>query len=197
MYISKEIPQMSIEKKSDINRLEEPAWFAMSATFGRELKAKTFLESKQVKCFVPMRYEIVKDKTQGKIRKLVPAINNLIFVYTTKERIQALKSVAEYLQYLTKPVGGRNIPIIVPEYQMQQFMTVCDTYNENLVYLSPNEINLKEGTPVKIIGSEFDGIEGTFVKVNKSRKKRVVVMIQGLTAVMIAEFEDGYLQVLE
>lgn len=80
---------------------------------------------------------------------------------------------------------------------MQQFMTVCDTYNENLVCLSPNEINLKEGTPVKIIGSEFDGIEGTFVKVNKSRKKRVVVMIQGLTAVMIAEFEDGYLQVLE
>ena len=80
---------------------------------------------------------------------------------------------------------------------MQQFMTVCDTYNENLVYLSPNEVNLKEGTPVKIIGSEFDGIEGTFVKVNKSRKKRVVVMIQGLTAVMIAEFEDGYLKVLE
>lgn len=188
---------MPTEKKSDINRLEEPAWFAMSATFGRELKAKTFLESKQVKCFVPMRYEIVKDKTQGKIRKLIPAINNLIFVYTTKERIQALKSVAEYLQYLTKPVGGKNIPITVPEYQMQQFMTVCDTYNENLVYLSPNEINLKEGTPVKIIGSEFDGIEGTFVKVNKSRKKRVVVMIQGLTAVMIAEFEDGYLQVLE
>ena len=188
---------MSTEKKSDINRLEEPVWFAMSATFGRELKAKTFLESKQVKCFVPMRYEIVKDKTQGKIRKLVPAINNLIFVYTTKERIQTLKSVAEYLQYLTKPVGGKNIPITVPEYQMQQFITVCDTYNENLVYLSPNEINLKEGTPVKIIGSEFDGIEGTFVKVNKSRKKSVVVMIQGLTAVMIAEFEDGYLQVLE
>ena len=197
MYISKEIPQMSIEKKSDINRVEEPAWFAMSATFGRELKAKTFLESKQVKCFVPMRYEIVKDKTQGKIRKLVPAINNLIFVYTTKERIQALKSVAEYLQYLTKPVGGKNIPITVPEYQMQQFMAVCDTYNENLIYLSPDEINLKEGTPVRIIGSVFDGVEGTFVKVNKSRKKSVVVMIQGLTAVMIAEFEDGYLQVLE
>ena len=188
---------MSVEEKSIVNSLDEPAWFAMSATFGRELKAKTFLESKQVRCFVPMRYEIVKDKTQGKIRKLVPAINNLIFVYTTKERIQALKSVAEYLQYLTKPVGGKNIPITVPEYQMQQFMTVCDTYNENLVYISPNEINLKEGTPVKIIGSEFDGIEGTFVKVNKSRKKRVVVMIQGLTAVMIAEFEDGYLQVLE
>ena len=188
---------MSTEKKSDINRLEEPAWFAMSATFGRSMKAKAFLESKQVKCFIPMRYEIVKDKTQGKIRKLVPAINNLIFVYTTKERIQALKSVAGYLQYLTKPVGGKNIPITVPEYQMQQFMTVCDTYDDNLVYLSPNEIKLEKGTPVKIIGSAFDGVEGTFVKVDGVRKKKVVVLVQGVTAVMIVEFEDGYLQVLE
>ena len=187
---------MSTEKKSDINRLEEPVWFAMSATFGRELKAKTFLESKQVKCFVPMRYEIVKDKTQGKIRKLVPAINNLIFVYTTKERIQALKSVAEYLQYLTKPVGGRNIPIIVPEYQMQQFIKVCNTHNDKLVYLAPEEINLKEGTSVKIIGGAFDGVIGSFVKVDKSRKKRVVVLVQGIAAVMVAEFTDGYLQPL-
>ena len=187
---------MSIEQKSNENSPEELVWFAMSATFGRSMKAKTFLESKQVKCFVPMRYEIVKDKTQGKIRKLVPAINNLIFVYTTKERIQVLKSVAEYLQYLTKPVGGKNIPITVPEYQMQQFMTVCDTYNENLVYLSPDEINLEKGTPVKIIGSAFDGVVGTFVKVHNSRKKRVVVLVQGVTAVMLAEFTDGYLQPL-
>lgn len=184
-------------KNLDTNFDAEATWFAMSATFGRELKAKTFLESKRVKCFVPMRYEIVKDKTQRKTRKLVPAINNLIFVYTTKDRIQDLKSTTNYLQYLTKPVDGKNIPITIPEYQMQQFMAVCDTYNEKLVYLSADEINLKEGTPVKIIGSEFDGIEGTFVKINKSRKKRVVVMIQGLTAVMIAEFENGYLQVLE
>lgn len=188
---------MSVEEKEDISSIEEPVWFAMSATFGRELKAKTFLEDRHVKCFVPMRYEIVKDKTQGKVRKLIPAINNLIFVYTTKDRIQSLKAAMGYLQYITKPENGKNIPIIVPEYQMKQFMTVCDTYNENLVYLSPNEINLKKGTPVKIVGGVFDGIEGTFVKVDKSRKKRVVVMIQGFAAVIIAEIEDGYLQVLE
>lgn len=188
---------MSAEERTINISNEQPVWFAMSATFGRELKAKTFLESRQVECFVPMRYEIVKDKTQGKVRKLVPAINNLIFVYTTKDRIQSLKAAVEYLQYITKPENGKNIPIIVPEYQMQQFKAVCDTYNENLVYLSPNEINLKKGTPVKIVGGVFDGIEGTFLKVDKSRKKRVVVMIQGFAAVIIAEIEDGYLQVLE
>ena len=188
---------MTVEEKLIANSLEEPVWFAMSATFGRELKAKTFLESKSVKCFVPMKYQIVNDKKQGKIKKLAPAINNLIFVYTTKERIQALKSVAEYLQYLTKPVAGKNIPIIVPEEQMQQFIKVCNTHNDKLVYLAPEEINLKEGTSVKIIGGAFDGVIGSFVKVDKSRKKRVVVLVQGIAAVLVAEFTDGYLQVLE
>lgn len=176
---------------------EEPAWFAMSATFGRELKAKAFLESKQVKCFVPMRYEIVKDRKRGKTRKLVPAINNLIFVYTTKEQIQSLKTLVTYLQYLTNPVDGRNLPIIVPEHQMQQFMAVCNTYNEKLIYLSPSEVRLEKGTPVRIIGSAFDGIEGTFVKVDKCRKKRVVVMVGGITAVALVELTDGYIQVIE
>ena len=188
---------MSIEKKSIAQGAEESVWFAMSATFGRELKAKAFLESKSVECFVPMKYQMVNDKKQGKIKKLIPAINNLIFVYTTKERIQALKATIEYLQYLTKPVAGKNVPIIVPDDQMQQFIKVCSTHDDKLVYLAPNEISLEKGTLVKIIGSAFDGVVGTFIKVNQSRKKRVVVQVQGVAAVMVAEFTDGYLQVLE
>lgn len=188
---------MLIEEKLTNTSNEELAWFAMSATFGRELKAKTFLESKDIKCFVPMKYEMINDSQKGKIRKLIPAIRNLIFVYTTKEQIQALKVRLEYLQYLTKPENGKNVPITVPEHQMQQFIAVCDTYDDNLVYLSPNEIKLEKGTPVKIVGSAFDGIEGTFVKVDGVRKKKVVVLVHGIAAVMVAEFTDGYLQILK
>lgn len=179
------------------NNLEKPTWFAMSATFGRELKAKTFLESKSVRCFIPMQYKIVKDKEQGKIRALVPAIKNLIFVYTTKERIQSLKTLITYLQYLTKPISGRNVPITIPERQMQQFIKVCDTHDDKLTYLAPDEINLDKGTPVKIIGGIFDGVTGTFIRVDKGYKKCVVVLIQNTIAVMIAKFTDGYLHVLK
>lgn len=185
------------EKNHLMNSEEKFSWFAMSATFGRELKARDFLEKNKVHCFVPMKYQIITDRKQGKVRKLVPAINNLIFVHTSKERIQELKGSLDYLQYLTMPVGGRNVPIIVPEYQMNPFIAVCETHDEKLVYLLPEEINLDKGTPVRIVGSAFDGVEGTFVKVNKRRKKQVVVLVQGVAAVMIAEFTDGYLQVLE
>ena len=33
-------------------------WYAMSATFGREMKAKEFLEKNNVHCFVPLRCQL-------------------------------------------------------------------------------------------------------------------------------------------
>lgn len=180
-----------IEKSS-----EELNWFAMRATFGRELKAKKLLEGMQIECFIPMRYELVTYSTGKKVKKLVPAISNLMFVHTTKECIQTIKSTVEYLQYLTKPDDGRRKPITIPENQMQHFMKVCDTYNDKLVYMTADEIQLKEGTPVQIIGGTFDGVEGTFVKVEKKRKKQVVIQAQGIAAVMITHLDDGYLKVI-
>ena len=79
---------------------------------------------------------------------------------------------------------------------MEQFIKVCDTHDERLRYLAPDEINLDKGTPVKIIGSTFDGVEGLFVRVEGKRKKQVVVLVQGVTAVVLAEFTDGYLQII-
>lgn len=178
------------------NSSQSPVWFAMSAPFGRVLKAKALLDSKSVKSFVPMKYEMISDKEGNKSRKLVPAISNLLFAYTTKENIQSIKKNVSFLQYLVKREDDRNLPIIVPDYQMEQFIKVCDTHDERLRYLAPDEINLDKGTPVKIIGSTFDGVEGLFVRVEGKRKKQVVVLVQGVTAVVLAEFTDGYLQVI-
>ena len=180
------------------NSLSESAeWFAMSATFGRSLKAKDFLESHSVRCFIPMKYEVVSDGKHGKKRQLVPAINNLLFVNTTRSNIQALKSELSYLQYLTRPDGLRRVPIVVPERQMEQFIAVCDTHNEKLIYLNPDEINLEKGTPIQIIGGVFDGVEGTFVKVAGVRNRRVAVLVPGIAAVVIADITNGCLKVLE
>lgn len=188
---------MSIPVSSLVESSEPIVWYAMSATFGRALKAKDFLESRSVSCFIPMKYEVVSDDKHGKKRQFVPAINNLLFVCTTRSRIQALKSELTYLQYLTRPDGLRRIPIIVPDYQMEQFITVCNTYNDKLVYLNPDEINLDKGTPVKIIGGAFDGIEGTFVKIEGTRNRRVVLLVPGIAAVVIADITNGCLQVLK
>lgn len=188
---------MTPEKNSVIYDNEKLLWFAMSATYGRELVAKEFLEKHDVQCFVPMRYVITKDKSQKSTRQLVPAISNLIFVHTTRNIIQDLKTGVNYLHYHTKPDGERHVPITVPEYQMQQFMAVCETLSDHLQYLSPDEVNLQEGTPVKVVGGTLDGVIGTFVRLEKGKRKKVVILAQNIAAVALTKITDGYIQVID
>lgn len=171
-------------------------WFAMSAPYRKEMEAKQLLDSKGVENFLPLQNKIFTNSRGIKVRKLVPVISNLFFVHSTRREIQDIKSRVPFLQYRTRPVNGRNVPIIVPDRQMQQFITVCETRNEKLIYLSPQEIDIAKGTPVRVIGGAFDGVEGLFIKVRGARAKRVVVQIDGV-AVATAEIEPQFIEVID
>ncbi len=171
-------------------------WFAMSAPYRRELKAKEHLEGMGIECFVPMTKAIV-ERRGIKRRETVPAIHNLIFVHTTKNIIKQAKQGIEYLQYRTKPCNGKNTPIIVPDREMEQFITITNARMEEITYLQPNEIDLKKGTKVRIHGGTFNGTEGIFVKIKGKRNRRVVVLIEGLAAVAInAELSPDIIEIL-
>ena len=175
----------------------QPVWFAMSAPYCNEMRAKLLLESKNIECFVPMCYKIVESRLGAKSRKLVPAIHNLIFARSTKERIQEIKAGIRYLQYRVRPEKGKNVPIVVPDEQMAHFMAVCNTRNENLRYLLPSEVSLEKGDRIRVVGGFFDGVEGRFVKVKGIRSKRVVVSLEGLASVALAEISDGLIEVIK
>ncbi len=174
---------------------ERIEWFALSAPYRNELKAKKLLDDKGVETYLPMQHRIITNKQGKKERKLMPVVSNLLFARTTRTLLQEIKTGVHYLQYRTRVVKGRNIPIVVPDYQMKQFMAVCETHSEQLIFLAPEEINLSKGTPVRVIGGILDGVEGTFLKVKGVRSRRVVVQIDGI-AVAAAEVEPQYIEVI-
>ncbi len=182
-----------LQKNTD----SEPVWFAMSAPYCNEMRAKSFLESKNIECFVPMCSKIVESRMGVKSRKLVPAIHNLIFAKASREQIQQVKSGVRYLQYRVQPEKGKNIPIVVPDEQMAHFMAACNTRNEKVRYLLPEEVNLTKGSRVRVVGGLFDGLEGRFVKVKGIREKRVVVSLDGVASVALAEIADGTIEIIE
>ena len=168
----------------------------MSAPYRRELIAKDYLDKKGIECFVPMKESLVDRHNGVKRRQLLPAIHNLIFVHTTRERIKTLKQGVNFLQYHTRPQGGKNIPITVPESQMQQFIAICKANNENITYLRPEEIDIKKGSRVRVHGGAFDGTEGYFVKIQGKRNRRVVMLIEGITAVALTEISTDFIEVI-
>lgn len=158
--------------------INDQYWFAMSAPYGNELKAKGYLDRLNIINFIPMCY-VISEKRGHKERKLVPAVRNLLFIYATKEVVQRAKSQFKHLQYHTKPEQGCNTPIIVPNEQMKNFIAIANANEEHLKYFSSSEINFAKGTKVRIHGGPLDGVEGVFVKIKGFRNKRVVVSIEG------------------
>ena len=154
------------------------------------------MERSGIEVFVPMCYRIVESRSGVKSRKFVPAIHNLLFARSTREELQQLKEGVSYLQFRVRPEMGRNVPIVVPDEQMAHFMATCKAENANLRYLLPEEVELDKGTPVRIIGGVLDGALGRLLKVKGSRKKSVVVSIEGLASVAISEVSDGIIEVI-
>lgn len=185
-------------KDSSVTDNDVLCWFAMSAPFQKELEAQRLLDKLSIENYVPMCYRVVV-RNKKKRREWCPAIHNLIFVRSTRKVIQEAKTCyIPFLQYLTRQSGGRNLPIVVPDNQMQQFIQASSVEGKKLIYLTVDELGrLNQGVRVRVIGGPFDGVEGIFQRVKGCRSKRVVIWLQGIIAVVLAEIHPDLIELLE
>ena len=117
-------------------------WYALRITYSRELVLKEFLDKNNIENFIPMRYEYVTRKEQ-RIRKLVPAIHNLVFIYSTRKKIDEIKeenAVLLPLRYIMDRETKQ--PIIVPEIQMRHFIAIAGSYDISDLYKAEVSIDL-------------------------------------------------------
>jgi len=166
-------------------------WFPMRVTYQREMKVKAELDRLGIENFVPMRYKVVERQNDGDTelrRVLVPAINNLIFVRETLERVSELKrtnEVLEPLRYMMDRTASQEHAIMtVADREMENFMRVASRTDDSVMYLDDDTIVGKEGKRVEIMGGAFEGVTGVIRRVK--RCKRVVVEIEGVASVAIA-----------
>ena len=172
---------------------DEKHWFAMRVTYSREVKIKEALEERGIECFIPMRYQ-TKVIRGRKAKILKPVIHNLLFAHATKTEIQEAKKGYDYLQYI---INREHQKIIVPDAQMQTFIAVAGTYDDQLIWINPEDLNIKKGTRVRITAGDFEGQEGVFVKVKGARDKRVVIAIKGVIAVAMATLHPSLIEVIK
>ena len=164
------------------------AWYPMRVTYSREMKVKAELDRLEIENFVPMTYRLVDADGENPHRELLPAINNLVFVHSTQERISRLKTsnvVLEPLRYLMDHTAEKPHEIMtVPDRQMENFMRVATMTDDSVMFLDKKSFVGKEGKRVMIMGGKFEGVEGVIRRVK--RCKRVVVELEGVASVAIA-----------
>ena len=174
-------------------------WFPMRVTYSRELKVKAELDRLKIENFIPMTYQVMDADTEHPHRELVPAINNLIFVHSTQERISFLKQknkVLEPLRYmLDRTAQKANTIMTVKDRQMENFMRVASMTDDSVMFLDDECVIGKEGKHVQIMGGIFEGVEGVIRRVK--RCKRVVVELEGIASVAIAYVPAALLKEIE
>jgi transcription antitermination factor NusG len=165
------------------------------------MKVKAELDRLGIENFVPMRYKVVVRQNDGDTelrRELVPAINNLIFVRSTQERLSELKQtneVLEPLRYMMDRTASLEHAIMtVADREMENFMRVASRTDDSVMFLDEETVVGKEGKRVEIMGGAFEGVTGVIRRVK--RCKRVVVEIEGVASVAIAYVPAGVLKVI-
>ena len=170
------VPQLYPFVNNSINK----SWYALRITYSRELAFKEYLDSRGVRNFLPMRYEYVF-RGERKIRKLVPVVHNLVFVYATRSEVDEMKSTVGAslpIRYIMDRETRQ--PITIPEVQMRSFIAVAGNYDEQVVYLDPSVVSMKKGDRVRIKGD-----------------RRVVVSIQGVMAVATAFIHPSLIELIK
>lgn len=172
------------------------SWFAMRATYGRNLMAQRLLEMQHIESFVPMRKRTVKLGRRIKT-DMIPVVRDLIFVLSGRDEIQEAKSQIPYLHYITRPEQSKNVPIEVPDEQMQHFIAVCNEMDDSAEMLSGETSEFTVGQRVRVVRGAFKGVEGRLVKIEGKRSRRFVVAIEGIIAVSVSGIRPDDVESIE
>lgn len=170
-------------------------WYVMSA-YRQEKKAETALQARGVQCFVPKHY-VIKTLQGRKLRTLQPAVANLVFVYASWNEIIALKQTLDYLQFQTQVAQNKRRVMVVPDVEMEQFIRVAGQLEADICYYRPEELTATGSYQVRVIGGNFNGVEGRLMKIIGKRSKRVVLQIEGLLAIAITVENPEYLELIK
>ncbi|MEG1701237.1 MAG: UpxY family transcription antiterminator [Alistipes sp.] len=160
-------------------------WFVLRVTYQRELPSQERLDKLGIESFVPTRLV----RRTGRLGRFVwvreAIVHNYIFIHTTKQTLETIKrEQLPWLRYvMCHTEGGWDEPQVVPEVQMASFIAVAGNTQERVLFLNPEEIDLTQGDRVRITGGPFVGVVGVFMRVTKQHERRVIVKIDGVTAV--------------
>lgn len=172
-------------------------WYAMRATYRREIIVRNILAEQGIETFIPMKYTLTFRRGR-KRRELVPAIHNLIFVHASPETMKDIKSKISYLQYMMNRKDAKEkAPIIIPEKQMEDFIKVASMHDRPMEFIPADRSRLIKGTRVKIHGQTFGEVEGILTRTPGSKARKIIVAISDVISVVTTAIEPEMIEIIE
>ena len=165
---------------------ENKQWFVLRVSYGRIIKAKAFVEAKELECYVPLRYKEIRK--QGKKRIITePLLPSFLFVHASAEQVDSLlqdKSIkpleniallSYYYDHTSycENAPTKNPPLVISDAAMDIFIRLTSIRNPHIIPVTSENIKYKLGDEVVIIEGEFKDIRGRVARI--AGQQRVLV----------------------
>ena len=173
---------VSVENVPDASK----QWFVLRVSYGRIIKAKAFVETKGLECYVPLRYKEVRK--QGKKRIITePLLPSFIFVHAEAEQVETLlhdnkvvanesRSLLSYYFDHTIHLQNnpdRNPPLTIRDEAMNNFIRLTSIKNPHIIPVTTEIIQYKLGDIVIVTEGDFKDIHGRVARI--AGQQRVIV----------------------
>lgn len=179
---------------SSTANVEEAVWFLMRAAYGKEKKAKDFLEAKGIKTFLPLQTQTYIYKGKKKHRQ-VSLIPNFLFVKSSEEEMKQYIGKGEldffhhyYVPHKDdrgRPLGKNGIkPLVIPTCQMESFIRWNEISDDNKLFVADDKIKFAKNDVVKIVDGKFAGLEGYVCRIKG--QSRIGIVVNGVGTIFTA-----------
>lgn len=192
----------SLQTGVSVRYAEDPnkQWFVLRATYSRESKAYEFITKDQTEAFLPLHY--VHKLIDGKKKRVLePLLPQLIFVYSTHDKVETyVKNTPElsflnyYYNHFKTEKGGNNPPLTINYHEMMNFINVTSIDDDHIMLVEPQQCHYKSGDKVQIIKGKFAGVKGRIARV--SGQQRIVVEIEGLCLIATAYIPSAFIRAI-
>ena len=178
--ISKNKGGVSVENVPNENK----QWFVLRVSYGRIIKAKTFVEAKGMECYVPLRYKQIT--MQGKKRIVTEhLLPSFVFVHASCSQVEALcrnvnasdsrALLSFYYDHTSyrEDAPDKNLPLIISDSAMDYFIRLTSVKSPHVIPVTSENIKYKLGDEVVIKEGEFMGVHVRVARI--AGQQRVIV----------------------
>ncbi len=182
--------------------VENNQWYVLRATYNRVEKGLDLLKHNVADIYLPKHYRL-KQINGEKKRVYEPLIPNMIFVYSSKDKLEKLfkdyNELSHFHFYRDKTksvdfIDKKNPPMIIPYHEMLNFIKLTSVKNEHIMLVEPKHCHYKSGDIVRIIDGDFVGIEGRVARV--AGQQRVVIEMKGICFVATAYIPSAFISIV-
>ena len=178
--------QTDSQKAIPANDPDRPySWFPMYVRYRKELEVKAVMYTNDFRTFIPMETYHVKRGASVRAEER-PAIHNLLFVYSFRERITWMKMynrACQNLQYMSRHhLDGSSEVITVSELAMDNLIRasrVDDPHGQRTYTDRPLSITDLDRR-IKFTSGPFLGIEGIIKRIDGNRAM-VIPVAKGIS----------------